>query len=306
MLRPGRRFDFEEARQASGLDPEVFDQVHRVAGFGQSDGFTELDVEALQVLATGLQLYSTEELLHFSRVVNSAMGRVAEADVALFRVEVAAQLEARGGTELELAPKNYEAGQLVESMHVPIRAFLLQQLQLSVRRTDRGREFLADSTHASTLRLSVGFVDMVGYTPITESLGPAELGRFVQRFENRAYDIAVRHDGRVVKLIGDEVMFVAADPDDACRIAEALVVAFVEVDALPRGGSAYGDVVSRGGDYYGSVVNLASRIADLAVPGEILVDEATTTIAEGFGFETAGRRQLKGLADPLQLWSLRR
>ena len=75
--------------------------------------------------------------------------------------------------------------------------------------------------------------------------------------------------------------------------------------------SGFGPLVARGGDYYGSVVNLASRIADLAVPGEVLVTEAVERTAVGvatwpFVFEPAGRRMLKGFAEPIPLWSVTR
>ena len=93
----------------------------------------------------------------------------------------------------------------------------------------------------------------------------------------RTYDIVLRAGARVVKLIGDEVMFVTVDADAACRAALALMDGFVAVDArvVPRGGVAFGNVLVRGGDYYGPVVNLASRLVDEAVPEEVL---ATTEV----------------------------
>ena len=74
----------------------------------------------------------------------------------------------------------------------------------------------------------------------------------------------------------------------------------------PVEGSPFGDVVTRHGDYYGSVVNLASRLAELAIPGEVLVD--ARTIAEGkggpFEFEPAGHRLLKGFDQPVEVFSM--
>ena len=64
------------------------------------------------------------------------------------------------------------------------------------------------------------------------------------------------------------------------------------------------NVITSGGDLYGEIVNLASRIVDIAVPGEILVNEAVTERADGLRFDPAGRRQLKGFAEPVRLWSL--
>jgi adenylate cyclase len=120
------------------------------------------------------------------------------------------------------------------------------------------------------------------------------------------------HDGRVVKLIGDEVMYVAVDIVSACEIALGLTETFGggETRIAPRGGLVAGDVVARGGDYYGSVVNLASRIAELAVPHEILVTDEVRERAEKaaapFRFDPAGRQMLKGFEEPVELYAVSR
>ena len=99
-------------------------------------------------------------------------------------------------------------------------------------------------------------------------------------------------------------MFVALDAGAGCAIARDITAAYSE-DIEPRGGVAFGDVITRHGDYYGTVVNLASRLAELAVPGEVLVDEATASSASGpFAFRPAGRRLLKGFDEPLEVFSL--
>ena len=87
------------------------------------------------------------------------------------------------------------------------------------------------------------------------------------------------------------------------------MVGFGSADAmqpavLPRGGIAFGEVLVRGGDYYGAVVNLASRLADQAVPSELLVTEQLAEAATGCTFEPAGRRVMKGFAEPVTVRSL--
>ena len=67
---------------------------------------------------------------------------------------------------------------------------------------------------------------------------------------------------------------------------------------------AYGEVLSRDGDYYGPLVNLASRIADLAVPNEILVTAELRDAVGGDRFSAAGRRMLKGFDEPVELYAL--
>src|SRR5262245_32053851 len=131
----------------------------------------------------------------------------------------------------------------------------------------------------------------------------------MDEFEGFAFAVVTEHDARLVKLIGDAVMFVAVDVDDACEIALTLTEQFRD-DAnpvTPRGGLAHGDMLIRGGDYYGPVVNLASRASELAVPYEILVTEPVVEAAgPEYRFEPAGRRALKGFADPVALASLGR
>ena len=113
-----------------------------------------------------------------------------------------------------------------------------------------------------------------------------------------------------MKTIGDEVMFVAVDPNADCEIALELVEAVETLGrgVRPRGAVAFGPVLQRAGDYYGPVVNLASRVAELAVPYEILVTEELVHAAEhwSLAFKPAGRRMLKGFEEPVSLWELQR
>jgi adenylate cyclase len=157
-------------------------------------------------------------------------------------------------------------------------------------------------------RLAIGFVDLVGSTARTATLDVGELRAVVSQFESRAWEVAASHGGRVVKFIGDEIMVAALDPISGCRLMLALVEACSVGDMQPRGGMSYGEVLFRGGDYYGREVNLASRLVDAAIPGEVLVDggvfEAVKALEGGSAFEPAGRRLLKGFADPVPVWTV--
>jgi adenylate cyclase len=132
------------------------------------------------------------------------------------------------------------------------------------------------------------------------------LTSFIREFEGRAHDVMTRHGARVVKLIGDEVMFVATEPGAACRAAGALMEGFADEGkhVFPCAGIAYGNVLVRGGDYYGSVVNLASRLVDEAVPQEVLVTNDLAIAATECDFVPAGRRVVKGFPEPIAVQSL--
>jgi adenylate cyclase len=104
-------------------------------------------------------------------------------------------------------------------------------------------------------------------------------------------------------------MFVTPISAAACDIALTLIERFADdASVTPRGGIAAGDVIVRGGDYYGPVVNLAARLAELAVPREVLVTNAVVTgaVEPGFHFAPAGRRLLKGFEEPVPLFAAER
>jgi adenylate cyclase len=140
-------------------------------------------------------------------------------------------------------------------------------------------------------------------------MSPHELGVTIERFEETAHDVVTARGGRVVKLIGDEVMFVGLDAAAACDAALALLEHFEgDPSVTPRGALATGEPVIRGGDYYGPVVNLASRVAQLAVPKELLVTAEVAAASHGatLRFEPAGKRMLKGFDEPIVLLAVER
>jgi len=166
------------------------------------------------------------------------------------------------------------------------------------------------TTDSSGVVRCVGFADLVSFTRLVRRLSERELARVVQRFEALASDVVTAHGGRVVKTVGDEVLFVASGAAPAAAIALDLVEAMAEDDLLPdvRVGMASGHVVSRLGDVFGITVNRASRLTAVARPRTVLVDDAmAASLASTSGFEMSamGRRTLRGIG-PVTPWSLRR
>jgi adenylate cyclase len=131
--------------------------------------------------------------------------------------------------------------------------------------------------------LAVGFADLVGFTSFTRHAEEEELAELVERFEDLAAGIIAEHGGRVVKTVGDEVMYAADDAATAAAIAVDLADRTAADDRLPdvRVGVAVGTVLSRLGDVYGEPVNLASRLTSIARPGSVLVDRETAAALEG-------------------------
>jgi adenylate cyclase len=235
------------------------------------------------------------------RVLGTSLTRVAEAAVAVYVQTLEPKMD-RADVEIavwaqEMADVTAAALKLGDSMG----AIFSHHMHDAVLRQRIAQAGMHDR---SLYRLAVGFVDLVGFTPLSLRTSPSKLLELISQFETKAFEVAGRHNGRIVKHIGDEVMFVAMDAEAGCAIACDITTAYAE-GIEPRGGVAYGDVITRHGDYYGTVVNLASRLAELAVPGEVLVNGATAESAtDRFTFRPAGRRLLKGFDEPLEVFSL--
>jgi len=157
---------------------------------------------------------------------------------------------------------------------------------------------------------SVGFADLVSFTALVRRLSEHDLARVVQRFEALASDVVTAHGGRVIKTVGDEVLFVAIGAGPAAAIALDLVEAMADDDVLPdvRVGMASGQVLSRLGDVFGTTVNTASRLTAVAKPGTVVVDDvlaASLASMSGFKMSPLRRRALRGIG-PVTPWVLRR
>jgi adenylate cyclase len=158
--------------------------------------------------------------------------------------------------------------------------------------------------------IGVGFADIVNYTRQSRSLSQKELGRLVDHFESRALEIIGAHDGRIVKTIGDEVLFVADDPEAIARIGVELVDEQMRDKDFPelRIGLAGGPALARLGDVLGPVVNVASRLTSTARPGRVLVDRSLADALEGnehFKLRRLRRTSVRGYRK-LEPWALRR
>src|SRR5262249_19009240 len=300
-----------EVAARAGITVEEAEAIRRAVGLEPVDPddprFADGDVQSFAAFAVGTQLFGEQATRQFGRVVGFSLARIAEAVVSLFLVNVEGPIRAAHGSELELAQANLRATEAAAVVPPVLESVFRAHLQETTRRSRIARDGRA--TDSVTFRMAVGFVDLVGFTTLSQRMEPRELADMVERFESTAHEVAMEKGGRVVKLIGDEVMFVALDAAAACDIALTLVERFAGDPAVtPRGGLAHGALLIRGGDYYGPVVNLAARLADLAVPNELLVtpEVAARARADHLRFEPAGKRLPKGFDEPVTLLALER
>lgn len=309
-LVPGARLTVAEARRLSGISADSFDANIAAFGFVPISGAPEGEIGITAEEATTVArfdvlgaMFTQAEATSFLRVIGASIGRIADAAVSLFLSDVESQSIASGESELELAMK-VEAGiGSLDGFAAELDPVLRRHVLQAIERT---RKTTISGTERFQYRYAIGFVDLVGFTAISAEMEPPVLAAFLRDFEGRAYDVATSAGARVVKLIGDEVMFVASDPADACRAASELMkgVGTEHELVVPRGGIAYGEVLVRGGDYFGPVVNLASRLVNEAVPQELLVTEELAAAAPSCTFEPAGRRMVKGFPEPVTVRSL--
>jgi adenylate cyclase len=245
-------------------------------------------------------MFGDETTLQLIRVTGSALAQVADAMISAFIVDLARPTMAEDPSGLALLRANIDTLKLLPQISVAMDTVLRHHL-LALRRVDALEGPPGDF---ETRILAVGFTDLVDSSGLAQQVSMSELGARLRQFETRAVGLVMGGGGRVIKHIGDEVMFVAADPVSACRIALDLVGAFATDPALPsaRSGVACGEVLVREGDCFGPVVNLAARLVEAATPNTLLVSDAVRDAVAAEPDLRVGAnalQQLKGFADPL-------
>ena len=234
-------------------------------------------------------------------MIGGSIGRIADAAVSTFIQDVESQMQVECADIDTWVRAETQIGEVAHQVAPGLGTLFIHHLIDAIRRQRVTQEDVPGDKLMA--RLGVGFVDLVGFTPLSLHISAQDLVKLVTRFEQRAFDITNLHDGRVVKHIGDEVMYTALTADDAAEIALDLLAEFAG-DVQPRGGVCFGEALTLRGDYYGPVVNLAARLVDEAVPGEVLIDVGTASLLQRVAYEPAGRRLLKGFDTPISVCSL--
>jgi adenylate cyclase len=308
LLERGTRLTVDEVAEQTGIPAERIRKLSLVLGLpaaGDARVYTEDSVAMYRLFAGASSQFGEAPLLRFLRVVGSSLARMAEAAVSLFYVTIEGPMRQQGTTERALAEAGLRAVESIDGLQTMVHGLFRSHMEATIRRFRQ----LELGLSVDTAHMTVGFVDLVGFTTLSGRLSPRELATTIERFEETAHDVVTARGGRVVKLIGDEVMFVTVDAAAACDAALALLEHFAGDPAVtPRGALATGDLIIRGGDYYGPVVNLASRVAELAVPSELLItgEVAAEARSPALRFEPAGRRMLKGFEAPVALLTVGR
>jgi adenylate cyclase len=304
LLGGPRRWTRLEVAQRSGVDPARTQRLWRALGFadvGDDDEvFTDADVEALRALGalidSGFVDLDTEASI--ARAMGQSLSRLADWQTdmlaALLREHPGEPVDAVRAAEM-LLPLMRDVQDYVWRRHLSANA----------------ERLLAAGPDDATDRreLAVGFADLVGYTSRSRGMGGRELGAMVEDFEGLTADLVARHHGRVVKTVGDGVLFTCTTAVDAVEIGLRLPEEWAAADRPPlRVGAAFGPVLTRLGDVYSPVVNLASRLTSLARPSTLLVDQDLARLLRGvraYRVRPLRRVSVRGY-DHLQPWLVRR
>jgi class 3 adenylate cyclase/DNA-binding transcriptional MerR regulator len=307
---------FAQASERTGVPIELLMVVREAAGGSVPSPDDKIQESELPTIAfmeiqhkEGFRQEATERLL---RVQGESLRRIAESEAAWWRSEVIERGFALGRTVDEIASER-----LTETISPATEAsvqalYRAHQAREWTSNIIDGFEFvLNEAGYKSRVDTppAMCFLDITGYTRLTDERGDeaaaamaGDLTRLVQRSSSQ-------HGGKAVKWLGDGVMFWFRDPGPGVVSALDMADGVLQAGLPPAHvGLHAGPVVRAGGDYYGQTVNIASRIAEYARPGEVLVSEAVVEACEhvAIDFTDLGPVDLKGVGGPVHLHAARR
>jgi len=300
ILGEPRIYTAAELAAETGVDLDQARRLWRALGFPEHGGataFTRSDAQALSRLLGLVEsgLIDFDLAVHLTRAVGQTMARLSDWEVSalLTRVLELAREEA-GGDPQDAGDRLGIGLRMIDEFSKPFESLLLyvwrRHLAAAVARTEA---LGAREEDLHTTRLTVGFADIVQFTALSNELSEERIGDLVELFEARCSDVVAAQRGRVIKSIGDSVLFVHADPIAAYEIAEGIITVIGRDSRMPdvRVGLASGLVVLRLGDVFGPPVNMAARLTAVARRNRVIIDAETASLLPEDQFET---RRLPG------------
>ena len=304
---------FEELSTRTGVPLHLLVAMREATGSGVPDPASRVREDEMAILpaiefqlARGFRAITVERNL---RVMGDSLRRIAETSGDTWRSEVMEPLLAAGYTTKQVG----EASNEVSREWTPLDA----QALLAVYRAQLVHVWTANIILGAESALAKAglhdrldrapamcFLDITGYTRLTQERGDAAAADLATNLARLVERTSVKHGGRPVKWLGDGVMFFFKDPGPGVVAALEMVAGVAEAGLPPAHvGLHAGPVVFQEGDYYGQTVNLASRIADYARPGEVLVSQEVVDAAGGsaVAFREIGPVELKGVGGAMRL-----
>jgi len=300
------------AEVAETLDLDIFVVLRAWRAFGLADTAADAkvaspaDLEVFGIYRSVLELVGEDAALGMCRVIGSAAGRVAEAESSAVRLTLPEINVSRTQSELVTAQAWAGVARLVPDVGRVLDVIHRHHVELVRRHFE---EILVPTSLDDVgLRLGVGFADLSGFTELSRRLPLGGLSRVLSAFEASAAEAVQDGGGRVVKFIGDAVMFVSPTAARLAAIAVALVHHPRARDAgLPvRAGCAFGPVLAQEGDYFGPTVNLAARLTAIAGPGIVLVNDELTVALSRADWTIRPRppQTVRGFTEPVSSFEI--
>ncbi len=298
-----------------GADDSSMDAARRLwralgfPGAGNAAAFTSADRDAMATLSTLVEsdALDFETAVKLTRAVGHTMARLADWQVATLS-EYIERLEAAGrGTGSRLST----GLGVIRAVEPPFEELLMyawrRHLAAAVGRVEA---LGATDADLHTLTVTVGFADMVSFTRLSTGIDEARLADLVEDFESTCADLVAAGGGRVIKTLGDSVLFVATVPRAGVDIASDIVERVGNDDTSPdvHLGLATGPVVMRLGDVFGPPVNMASRLTGIARRNRVICDQVTADALKdvaGYVVRALTEREIRGIGS-VQPISVRR
>jgi adenylate cyclase len=309
---------FQRLSDETGIPFDLLKGLREAVGFAEPRPEDHVREDELSVVpAIQLQLsmgFKPVIIEGWLRVCADGLRRIAETETDWWRTEVELPFLQGGMTETEMLDAQAAVGAQMTPM--------LEQALVSIYRIQQEHAWIKSAVedvegaleraglYSRVHRLpAVCFLDISGYTRLTEERGDEAAADLAARMAGLVRQSSQEHGGQPVKWLGDGVMFIFPLPGEGVLAALDMVEG-VAADGLPpaRVGIQAGPVVFQEGDYFGRTVNVAARIADYARPGEVLVTQDVVDAAEGASitFTEIGAVELKGVSGTLRLHTARR
>ncbi|MEU8121717.1 adenylate/guanylate cyclase domain-containing protein [Spirillospora sp. NPDC049024] len=299
------RYNRVEAVRQSGVSRDFAGRIWRAFGYpsmpDETIAYTEGDVAALDRLRRLVDdgILDEDGVIRLVRAFGQTMTRLAEWQVNLLRSMLTQDLNDAPSAQAVDTVVDIAEKHIGDFEPLVVHAWR-RQLAAAGTRALAAAASRENGDSAGRPMTTVGFADMVSFTQVSRELEEIELARVVEWFEETAADIIASCGGRLVKTLGDEVLFSAETPEVGAEIALTVASAIQDETEVPdvRVGVAHGPVLPLMGDVFGTTVNLAARLTSLARPGSVVIDaELAACLEKAPGYEVTRivRRPVRGL-----------
>jgi len=303
---------FDHAAAHVGLEPEQLGQLLAALGF-PSTNLRDSDLEILDVIRTARDAgLPWDAIVGMTRVLGDSLRRIADTEIRIVHTYIHERLTAEGVPEEEVEQQIFGIEQNLGPLMEPMIRRLHREYLVEASIEDAFLHLTASGRRGEELgsiETTIAFVDIASFTALAETSGDETAVRVLDRIDGVVRRLLVKHDGKLVKHIGDGFMLAFRHPTAAVRCTLAAQAELERDPDMPgiRVGINAGLVLNRTGDYLGSAVNVASRVVNSAMAGQILMTEPVAKAAsdEGIPVEEVGVRMMRGVDEPLALYRVR-